>query len=110
MPITGVVEKAGQFGILGWLSRDTPAPFAPFVDVIVNRRLAAVVPSTQTEPSRYRFSFNPFESLAPGLNSVEVFVSGSDQLIETDSCRSRLNQRLSQSWIPICRLFLPTTR
>ncbi len=82
MPITGMVEEVGQFGIRGWLVRDTPARFAPLVDVVVNRRLAATVSSVQSEPSHYRFSFNPFESLKLGLNSVEVFVSGTDQVIE----------------------------
>ena len=82
MPITGAVEQAGQFGIHGWLSRDTPAEFAPSLDIVVNRRLAATVYGVQIEPSQYRFSFNPFESLTPGLNLVETFVSGTDQLIE----------------------------
>ena len=75
MPFQGSVDEANQFAIRGSVSSDTFPSLATYVDIVINRRLAA------TLPAQSGFSFDPSESLKPGTNLVEVFVSGSDQVL-----------------------------
>lgn len=75
MSFQGAVEEANQFAIRGSLTSDTFPSLATYVDIVINRRVSA------TLPAKSGFSFNPSASLKPGTNLVEVFVSGSDQML-----------------------------
>jgi len=90
----GCVDEANRFAIRGWVTCDTFSSLTPFVDIVVNRRcLGSVRAGLFREDlvalefsDGYRaFSFNPFENLQPGCNLLEVFVSGSDQILTNGS-------------------------
>ncbi len=78
MPFTGQIHEATQFSLRGSLTSETFPTLTPFVDIVVNRRFVARVAARE-------FSFNPFEALAPGTNIVELFIAGSDQLLQGGS-------------------------
>lgn len=90
MPLTGFIDSFDQFGIHGWLHHARHQNLVPFVEIVVNRRLAATVRSGLFRQDLLEagygegmrsFWFNPFESLLPGPNTVEVFAAGTDQLL-----------------------------
>jgi len=90
MPFHGHVDEANQFALHGWLYCVSHPALVPSVDIVVNRRLITRVlagifrhdlAAENFADGCRAFWFNPFESLKLGPNVVEIFISGSDQLV-----------------------------
>ncbi len=104
MAFSGYLDSADEFSMNGWAHTDTLPNRSVFVDILINRRrvctLLANSYRSDVEAAGYGngrkgFWLNPSEHLTVSENLVEVFITGTDQLLcgGRQTIRKSLGQR-----------------
>lgn len=90
MAFLGHLDAADEFLLHGWAHSEALPKLSLYVDIVINRRLVCRlladsyrhdIEAAGFGDGRKAFSFNPFEYLSAAENLVEVYVSGTDQLL-----------------------------
>jgi 2-polyprenyl-3-methyl-5-hydroxy-6-metoxy-1,4-benzoquinol methylase len=104
MAFLGHLDSATKFSMNGWVHNDTLPNLSLHVDILINRRRVCTllansyrgdVEAAGYGNGRKAFWFNPFERLTLPENLVEVFVTGTDQLLHNgrQTIRNVSNQK-----------------